>query len=114
MDGITNEKFIYSSEELILQRNNTGIHTEVHMSALTITQTQGKGLRHYFDGLREFATGLYAAQGGWLKPRAVAAVQAISARRQARSQRKLLALAKHVETYSPSLSVELRYLASRG
>jgi hypothetical protein len=40
------------------------------MSANTITQAQGKGLRHHFTSacgvVRTFSNALYAAHGGWL------------------------------------------------
>jgi hypothetical protein len=79
------------------------------MSAATITQAQDKGLRHQFDALlgnvRKFAVELYAAHGGWLAP-------AVRAKRQ--GQAGVLSLADQAEAHSPSLSAELRFLASRG
>jgi hypothetical protein len=80
------------------------------MSAATITQAQGKGLRHHFSAVRNFAAGLYAAHGGWTKPHATEA----AARHEQQSRRKLMSLASQVESYSPNLSAELRNLASKG
>jgi hypothetical protein len=79
------------------------------MSAATITQAQDKGLRHQFDALlanvRTFAAGLYAAHGGWLAP---------AARTTQQGQAGVMSLADQAEAHSPSLSAELRFLASRG
>jgi hypothetical protein len=78
------------------------------MSAATITQAQDKGLRHQFEALlgnvRSFAAGLYAAHGGWLAPGARAGQQGAT----------VMSLADQAEAHSPSLSTELRFLASRG
>lgn len=79
------------------------------MSAATITQAQDKGLRHQFDALlgnvRNFAAGLYAAHGGWLAP---------AARTGRQGNASVMSLADQAEAHSPSLSAELRFLASRG
>ncbi|MGZ5201648.1 MAG: hypothetical protein ACXWC4_17935 [Telluria sp.] len=84
------------------------------MSTATITQAQDKGLRHQFSALagsvRDFATELYAAHGGWLAP----ATKAGFLRTKLESRARLMALASHAEAHSPSLSNELRQLASRG
>jgi hypothetical protein len=103
MLAITNRKFIYISGELILHRNITG-KKENEMSATSITQAQDKGLRHHFSSLRRFAAGLYAAHGGWPRQGGVAQVDMSG----------LVSLAARVENHSPSLSAELRNLASRG
>ncbi len=79
------------------------------MSTATITQAQGKGLRHQFaDSLgkiRAFAIELYVAHGGWF------AHDAKRAGQQSRSQ--LLAMAAAAESHSPALSAELRNFASK-
>lgn len=98
------------------------------MSAATITQAHSKGLRHQISALveqvRAFANGLFAAHGGWLAP----ATKANSPRAKLESRGHLTALeagveamaagidalAAGVESHSPSLSIELRYIASRG
>lgn len=79
------------------------------MSTATITQAQDKRLRHQFADsiarIREFAIELFVAHGGWF-------VQ--DADRSARkSRRELLSLAAAAESHSPSLSAELRHLASK-
>lgn len=83
------------------------------MSSATITQAQGKGLRHQFadagSALRRFAAGLYAAHGGW-----AAARPAVSAQVKQNSRNRLMSLAEQSEAHSPALSAELRNLASRG
>lgn len=114
MAGIMNRKFIYGSRVLILHCNITGFLSEAHMSATTITQAQGKGLRHHFDAVSRFCADLFAAHGGWIKPRKSAIMDAMAARYEQKSRRKLIALAYHAEAYSPSLSAELRNLASKG
>ncbi|MGZ5202919.1 MAG: hypothetical protein ACXWC4_24410 [Telluria sp.] len=84
------------------------------MTAATITQAQDKGLRHQLQavasGLRAFATELFAAHGGWLAP----ATRAGILRAKLEGRAGLLALATRAEAHSPSLSNELRNLASRG
>jgi hypothetical protein len=79
------------------------------MTTATITQAQDKGLRHQFGALleavRDFSAELYTAHGGWLQRRAGGFEQ---------GRRQLMALAAESETYSPSLSAELRNLASKG
>lgn len=82
------------------------------MSAATITQAQDKGLRHQFadlgNGILDFCRKLYAAYGGTIgkpgKPRA----------EKKMSPAQLNDLADRFEAYSPNLSAELRFLASRG
>jgi hypothetical protein len=84
------------------------------MSAATITQAHSKGLRHQISALvgnvRDFATELFAAHGGWLG----ADNKAAYLRGKLESQMHLLSLAAGAETHSPSLSNELRNFASRG
>lgn len=84
------------------------------MTAATITQAQVKGLRHHFsalaDGVRAFATGLFAAHGGWLAP----ATKAGLLRARLESRARLMALASQAQAHSPNLSNELRHFASRG
>ena len=84
------------------------------MTAATITQAQVKGLRHHFgaltDGVRAFATELFAAHGGWLAPTARAGLL----RAKLESRARLMALASQADAHSPSLSNELRHFASRG
>jgi hypothetical protein len=79
------------------------------MSAATITQAQDKGLRHQFETLlgnvRKFAVELYAAHGGWLAP-------AVRAKQPGHAS--VPSLADQAEAHSPSLSAELRFIASRG
>jgi hypothetical protein len=82
------------------------------MSTATLTQAQDKGLRHQFAAMSsaalDFCHKLYAAHGGNTgKPAAQGRDKRISAR-------ELLSLADRFEGYSPSLSAELRNLASRG
>ncbi|GAB3456221.1 hypothetical protein GCM10027321_09820 [Massilia terrae] len=98
------------------------------MSAATITQAHSKGLRHHISALvenvRGFATELFAAHGGWLAPAAKTAFQrakpqagkgltAMEAGIEATAA-GIHALANRAESHSPSLSIELRYIASRG
>jgi hypothetical protein len=80
------------------------------MTAATITQTQDKGLRQQFAGFAsdvlDFCRQLYGAYGGSIGP-------------APRAERKMTAaeleeLADRFEAYSPSLSAEIRTLASRG
>jgi hypothetical protein len=82
------------------------------MSTSTITQAQDKGLRHQFAALSsaalDFCHKLYAAHGG------STGNPADQSRTQRVSARELLSLADRFEGYSPSLSAELRNLASRG
>jgi hypothetical protein len=79
------------------------------MPTSTIGQAQDKGLLHQFDtllgNLRAFAVELYATHGGWVNRRTGA---------QERGRASLMSLANQAEAYSPSLSIELRNLASRG
>jgi hypothetical protein len=114
MPSITNQKFLYSPEASILHRNITVFVGERKMSAATITQAQDKGLRHQFSALaasvRDFATELFAAHGGWLAP----ATKAAFLRTKLESRARLVALASQAEAHSPSLSNELRQFASRG
>jgi hypothetical protein len=82
------------------------------MSTATITQAQDKGLRHQIEAMtravQDFCHKLYAAHGGNTgRP-------ATPVREKRMSARELLALADRFEAYSPSLSAELRNLASRG
>jgi hypothetical protein len=83
------------------------------MSSATITQAQGKGLRHQIadvgSALRRFAAELYAAHGGW-----AAARPAVPAQAKQKSRNRLMSLAAQYEAHSPALSAELRKLASRG
>lgn len=106
MAAITNQKFCYGSQAPILQRNKSQFSPENDMSAATITQAHSKGLRQQIsalvENLRDFATGLFAAHGGWLAP----------ATKESRAD--LTALAASAEAHSPNLSIELRYIASRG
>jgi hypothetical protein len=91
---------------------------EFHMSATTITQAQGKGLRHHFadfsNAVRQFSSALYAAQGREFLAQEGAAKPAVSARAKRTSRLRLFALADEAQATSPSLSAELRNLASRG
>jgi exo-beta-1,3-glucanase (GH17 family) len=77
------------------------------MSAATITQAQGKALRHQITALldtaRDLAAQLYVAHGGWFVPRA-----------GQNDRASVASLADQAESHSPSLSAELRFLASRG
>jgi hypothetical protein len=82
------------------------------MSTATITQAQDKGLRHQFAAMSgaalDFCRKLYAAHGGSTgKPTG-------QGREKRMSARELLLLADRFEAYSPSVSAELRNLASRG
>lgn len=97
------------------------------MFAATITQAQSKGLRHHISALvsnvRDFATDMYAAHGGWL-----ASTKARFPRSSVESRGGLTAmeagieataagigaLAANAEAHSPSLAIELRFIASRG
>lgn len=83
------------------------------MSSATITQAQGKGLRHQIadvgSALRRFAAALFAAHGGW-----TAAEPAVSAQAKQNSRSRLMSLAAQSEAHSPALSAELRNLASKG
>jgi hypothetical protein len=60
--------------------------------------------------VRDFATELFAAHGGWLAP----ATKAGFLRSKLESRARLMALAAGAEAHSPSLSNELRNFASRG
>jgi hypothetical protein len=77
------------------------------MSAATISQAQGKRLRHQvtalLDAARDISAQLYVAHGGWFPPRA-----------QQNERASQMSLADQAETHSPSLSTELFFLASRG
>jgi hypothetical protein len=79
------------------------------MSTATITQAQDKGLRHQFADsiarIREFAIELFVAHGGWFVQDADRSTR--------KSRRELLSLAAAAESHSPSLSAELRHLASK-
>jgi hypothetical protein len=79
------------------------------MTVATITQAQDKGLRHQFAGVAsdvlEFCRKLYTAHGG--------AVAKASHGQQV-SAPQVAALAARFEQYAPSLSAEIRLLASRG
>lgn len=83
------------------------------MSSATITQAQGKALRHQLadpgSALRRFAAALYAAHGGWATAR-----PAVSPQARQKSRTRLLSLAAQSDAHSPALSAELRNLASRG
>lgn len=89
------------------------------MSAATITQAHSKGVRHQISALvenvRAFATELFAAHGGWLAPAAKAAFQRAKQQGDIEATAAgIHALANRAESHSPSLSIELRYIASRG
>jgi hypothetical protein len=79
------------------------------MSTATITQAQGKGLRHQFAdsvaSIRAFAIELFVAHGGWFVQDAKRGNQ--------ESRRQLLSLALDAESHSPALSAELRNFASK-
>ena len=85
------------------------------MSTATITQAQGKGLRHQIldaaRKVRHFAIELYAAHGGWFVHDA-AQPASVAARASRATRRQLLSLAAQAESHSPALSAELRNLAS--
>ncbi len=97
------------------------------MSAATITQAHNTGARHQLSALvsnvRAFATELFAAHGGWLAPATktkflgakpeTRGLTAIEAGIEATSA-GIHALAKGAEAHSPSLAIELRFIASRG
>jgi hypothetical protein len=87
------------------------------MSTATITQAQGKGLRHQFAetvrNIRDFAVELYAAHGGWFVHDAAQPASVAIARATQKSRRQLLSLAADAELHSPALSAELRNFASK-
>jgi hypothetical protein len=87
------------------------------MSTATITKAQGKGLRHYFGDLSRavstFAAALYAAQGRQFMTQE-AATKPLSARARENSRSTLFSMANECQDIAPSLSAELRYLASKG
>jgi hypothetical protein len=77
----------------------------------TATITQAQGLRqHIADTLgkiRAFAIEMYQAHGGWFVHDAGQPASVALARR------RILALAAEAEQHSPSLSAELRHIASK-
>jgi hypothetical protein len=98
-----------ASGHLYCNATYRNISPEAYMTAATITPAQDTGLRHHFGALlgnvRDFAVELYAAHGGWRAP-------AAGTRQQ--GQASLMSLAAEAQAHSPSLSNELRNLASRG
>jgi hypothetical protein len=81
------------------------------MSTATITQAQGKGLRHQFADIAsdalEFCRKLYAAHGGFMAP-------VLPRGEKKMSSAQLAALADRFEAYAPNLADEIRFMASRG
>lgn len=74
-------------------------------------------LRQYLSDVshaaRAFAEALFAAQGRQFVAEEVRAADASDARAKAKGRRQLFSLAKEYETFSPSLSAELRAIAAR-
>jgi hypothetical protein len=87
------------------------------MSAASITQAQGKGLRHFFaeatNVVRDFSVAMYAARDREFAAREANLFSARSVREQQKGRMKLLSLASQSEAHSPSLAAELRHLAGR-
>jgi hypothetical protein len=74
--------------------------------------------RSYFadvsNAARAFASALFAAEERQFVAQEVALKPAVSLRAKEKSRLKLFALARDYEHVAPSLSAELRLLASRG
>lgn len=74
--------------------------------------------KNYFadvsNAARAFAAALFAAQERQFVVQEVVATPAVTPRAKEKSRLKLFSLAKQCDDIAPSLSAELRYLASRG
>jgi hypothetical protein len=83
------------------------------MSTATYSQPQS-----YFvdvsNAARAFAAALFAARERQFVAQEVTAKPAVSPRAKEKSRLKLFSLAREYEEVAPSLSAELRFLASRG
>jgi hypothetical protein len=88
------------------------------MSAASITQAQGKGLRHFFaeaaNVVRDFSVAMYAARDREFAAHEANLFSAQSARKKQATRLELLSLASESAAHSPSLAAELRQLAGRG
>ena len=90
------------------------------MSAASITQAQGKGLRQFFadaaGAVRDFSVAMYAARDREFAAREsnLFAAPVATPREKQQGRMKLLSLASRSEAHSPSLAAELRHLANRG
>lgn len=88
------------------------------MNASTFTRAPEHTLRQQLANLRralgDFANALYAAQGREFAVAEPVIPVALSARMRQQGLRQLLSLAKEHQQHSPSLSTELRSIASRG
>jgi hypothetical protein len=88
------------------------------MSAVSITQAQGKGLRQFFaevaNAVRDFSVAMYAARDREFAAREANLFSSKSVREHQKSRMKVLSLASQSEAHSPSLAAELRHLAGRG
>jgi hypothetical protein len=86
------------------------------MSTATLHSTHS--LRHYFadvsNAARAFAAALFAAQERQFIAQEVVAAPVVSERSRQRTHMKLIRMANEYQDMQPSLSAELRQLASRG
>jgi hypothetical protein len=84
----------------------------------TATFQSNHTLRHYFadvsNAARAFAAALFAAQERQFVAQEVVAKPGVSERARARTHMKLIRMANEYQDMQPSLSAELRQLASRG
>lgn len=88
------------------------------MNTATYTTAPANSLRQQLANLRralgDFAKALYAAQGREFAVADPVVPVALSARMRRQGRAELLSLANQHQHYSPSLSTELRSIASRG
>lgn len=88
------------------------------MNTATLNRAPQNSVRQQFANLRralgEFSSALYAAQAREFAVADPVIPTAVSARVRQRAMDQLLAMASKHEQHSPSLSTELRNLASRG
>jgi hypothetical protein len=88
------------------------------MNTATLDSAPQNSLRQQFANLRralgEFSSALYAAQAREFAVADPVIPAALSARVRQRAVQQLTALADQHQSHSPSLSTELRNLASRG
>ena len=88
------------------------------MNTATLDRAPQKSLRQQFANLRralgEFSSALYAAQAREFTVADPVIPTALSSRARQEAMEQLFSLANHHQQHSPSLSTELRYIASRG
>lgn len=87
------------------------------MTTATYDHAPAGSLRHYFNDVsiaaRAFAEALFAAQGRQFLAQEVRTAKSVSDRAKAKGRRQLFSLASQHESFSPSLTAELRSIAAR-